>query len=960
VARDQRLDRVTFQTDVDRASAAQLASSFQAMFVDEAAGGGILAGLVTHLPLAAMAVDNDGLVTRAHGSALERIGLGHGELVGTPATDWGPQATEILGKIRSGQAYVFDLDGSADGDAFRFRVFGAPDGEGGSLVLVLDLSEALVAEREVNANRAMLESAIQGSGAWMLVEDSSGEVLGVNDGARLHMRIDRGDVDPGGALMALDPVHEDGVPFSAEELPGRAVRRTGAARRNVLMGLTIDDDRRWMSVTAAPITLEGIDAVVTSFVDVTERHPTVDLLRDSEDRFRLLAEQAPLAIFVVGTEGQMLYVNPAAEELVGRPLREIRELGWVAVMHPEDQERLMGADAQADLDAFEPVEYRLVRPDGSVRWVRTSGAALHDLDGTVIGMVGTAADITRMRLADDLLREREERTRAILETAAEAIVSCSDDAVIVEFNAAAERIFGYDSDAVIGRASMLDLFAPEDRERHRRYLSEYLAGAPPRVVGQRPQQITGLRKDGTPVPIEIAVTEITTGEGRIFTAVMRDLTEQKAFELELEHLATHDSLTGLPNRALLTAQLEAALGRADRLRLTVAVLFVEIDRVKLVTEALGHRAGDELIEQAAARLRNAAGPMAMLARFSNDQFVVVMEDLEDIGDAVEAAISIIESINEPFLVAADEAFVTASVGIAFALEGVGRADVLVSNADVAMGRAKSSSVTRYEVFDSEMRAWVEGQRKTEIALRHGIDRGEFELFYQPVVELETSTVVGYEALVRWNHPEHGLLPPSAFIPVAEDSGLIVALGEKILRGAIRQSSMWRNAPAGSSRPSNIAINLSARQLDSPGLVDTVRSALDDYGADPGDITFEITETVVLHDVETVVDTLGGLKGLGVRLSLDDFGTGYSSLTYLTRLPIDTVKVDRSFVSQLGTPTRDASIVEMVVAMARTLHLDVVAEGVETTEQAEVLRGWGCRYAQGFLFAPPRPVAELDT
>ncbi len=959
MARDQRLDRVTFHQEVDHRSAARLTTSFRELFQDSADDEGILAGLVAHLPLAAMAVDGDGIVRFARGTALDRIGLGQGELVGTLATDWGPEATEILGRIGSGQAYVFDLDGSADADSFRFRVFGAPDGEGGSLVLVLDLSEALLAEREVNANRAMLESAVQGSGAWMLVEDASGEVLGVNERARLHMRIERGDVDPAAALMALDPVHEDGVPFEADEMPGRTVNRTGMPMRNVLMGLKIDDDRRWMSVTAAPITVEGIDAIVTSFVDVTERHPTVDLLRDSEDRFRLLAEQAPLAIFVVGTEGQMLYVNPAAEELVGRPLREIRELGWIAVMHPEDQERLMGPGAQTDLDVFEPIEYRLVLPDGSIRWVRTSGAALHDLDGTVIGMVGTAADITQMRMADDRLRESEERTRAILETAAEGIVSCNERGLILEFNAAAERIFGYDSDRVIGQFDMLDLFPPEDRDILERSRAAFLAGAAPRYVGQRPRELSAVRHDGTTVPVEVAVTEIRTSEGRIFTAVMRDLTEQKAFARELEHLATHDSLTGLPNRALMTAQLEAALFRADRLRLTLAVLFVEIDRVKLVTEALGHRAGDELIEQAAARLRNAAGPMAMLARFSNDQFVVVIEDLEDVGDAVETAIHIIESINEPFLVAADEAFVTASVGIAFALEGVGRADALVSNADVAMGRAKSSSVTRYEVFDSEMRAWVEGQRKTEIALRHGIDRGEFELFYQPVVELETSAVVGYEALVRWNHPEHGLLPPSAFVPVAEDSGLIVVLGEKLLRDAIRQSSAWRAESGPTARPSNVAINLSARQLDTPGLVDTVRAALEDFDANPGDITFEITETVVLHDVETVVHTLDGLKSLGVRLSLDDFGTGYSSLTYLTRLPIDTVKVDRSFVSQLGTETRDASIVEMVVAMARTLQLDVIAEGVETVDQADVLRRWGCRYAQGYLFAPPRPVSELD-
>ena len=956
--RDQRLDRVIIREDLDPVAMARLSTAFQRLFQDSTSDEGVLAQLVARLPLAALAIDADGLLTVAHGSALDRLGLGDGELVGTGTAAWGPEATTLVEQVRDGQAHVFDLDGASDADSFRFRVFGVPDGQGGSFALLLDLSDALVAEREVNANRAMLESAIEGSGAWMLVQDSNGLVLGVNDRARHHLHIERGAFDLRTSLARLDPVREDGERFSFEEFPGRAALRTGVPQRNVLMGLLIEGERRWLSASAVPITLDGANAVVTSFVDVTERHPTVDLLRDSEDRFRLLAEEAPLAIFVVGLEGQMLYVNPAAEEIAGRPLREIREQGWLALMHPDDQERLAGPEAQPDLDAFAPVEYRLLRPDGSMRWVRASGAALHDADGTVIGLVGTATDVTELRLANDRIRESEERTRAILETAAEGIVSCNEQGLILEFNAAAERIFGYDSDAVIERSTILDLLAPPDREIHRRYLTEYIAGGPPRLVGQRPQEVSGLRQDGTLVPIEMAVTEIYTSEGRLFTAVMRDLTEQKAFELELEHLATHDSLTGLPNRALLTAQLETALARADRLRLTVAVLFVEIDRVKLVTEALGHRAGDELIEQAAERLRIAAGPTPMLARFSNDQFVVVIEDLEDAGDAVETAIRVIESINEPFLVAADEAFVTASVGIAFAVEGLGRADVLVSNADVAMGRAKSSSITRYEVFDSEMRGWVEGQRKTEIALRHGIEREEFELFYQPVVELDTSEVVGYEALVRWNHPELGLLPPSEFIPVAEDSGLIVALGERILREAIRQSAIWRAAPR-SSRSSNVAINLSARQLDTPGLVDAVRHALVDFDADPAQITFEITETVVLNDVETVVHTLTDLKRLGVRLSLDDFGTGYSSLTYLCRLPIDTVKVDRSFISQLGTATRDASIVEMVIAMARTLQLDVVAEGVETAQQAEVLRGWGCRYAQGYLFARPQPVADLD-
>jgi diguanylate cyclase (GGDEF)-like protein/PAS domain S-box-containing protein len=919
----------------------------------------VLEELVRYLPLAALATDADGNLTRAFGSALDRMGLGDDQLVGSPVETWGPEVVEYRHRINQGQAHVFEIDGEIDGELFRSRVFGVPDGAGGSFAVVLDLTAALQAEREVDVNRALLEAAIEDSGTWVIVQDEAGTVLSTNRAAHTALGIDRGAPQAVPAILARGPIHEDGTAYDAEELPSEVVRRTGIQQRNVALGVTgPNGEPRWLSVTATPMELQGHDVVVTSFVPVTDNDLTVDVLRNSDERFRLLAQEAPIGIFIIDVEGTLLYVNPAIEELAGRSAAELREVGWEACTHPDDLQQLVEGDELDHIDQFDPVEYRILRPDGSVRWVRSSGALLKDRGGEVIGLVGTAADVTALREAHDRLRESEDRTRAIVETAAEGIVTVDESACIVEFNAAAERIFERDSDDVIGSGTIFDLFPEADREQLARSFAEYLAGGEPRVIRQGPLELSGERRDGSRVPLEIAVTEFETAAGRLFTALIRDLSQHKAIERELEHLATHDALTALPNRALFTAQLETALLRADRLRTSIAVLFVDIDRVKLVTEALGHRAGDELIVQAAHRLRATLGPMATLGRFSNDQFVAILEDQADLHDAVDAAVRIIETVNDPFMVAADEAFVNASVGIAYAVEGLSDAETLISNADVAMGRAKVSSVHRYEVFDSEMRAVVEVQRKTEIALRHGIERDEFELYYQPVVELETNETCGYEALVRWNHPNLGTLEPAEFMPLAEESGLIVPLGEQILRQAIRQSAAWDATSTNGGGRANVAINLSARQLESPDLTAIVRRALTDFGADPAHVAFEITETVLLHDVETVSHTLDELKGLGVRLSLDDFGTGYSSLTYLCRLPIDVVKVDRSFVSQLGTGSRDASIVEMVVTMARTLQLDVVAEGVETEEQAAVLRSWGCRYAQGYLFARPLPVNQL--
>ncbi len=680
-------------------------------------------------------------------------------------------------------------------------------------------------------------------------------------------------------------------------------------------------------------------------------------LNDGDERFRLLAEHAPIGIFISDPDGQLLYSNPAALELVGVDFEELRRQSWFERVHPDDHEALRQRREAARESGRFLAEYRIVRKDGSIRWVRARAARVHDDLGNPIAIVGTAADITDFVTADLKVREREERLRAILETAAEGIISSDEEGLIIEFNAAAERIFGYDSDEVVGKESFGKLIAPPMRDILLGWLSDYLKGGPPKVVGRGRREVPGLRKDGEVIPLELAVTEVQTSEGRLFTAVVHDISERKRFEQQLEHLATHDPVTGLPNRALLTAQLEAALARANRHGSSVGVLFVEIDRVKLVTESLGHRAGDELIVAAAERIGDAAGLGATVSRFSNDQFVVFAEDLEDVGDAVEIAARIIDSVNEPFYVAGDEAFVDASVGVAFAPEGMGTAETLVSNADVAMSRAKESSLTRYEVFDAEMRAWVDSRRRTEVALRRGIERREFELHYQPIVELETGEICGVEALVRWNHPLFGLLPPSEFIPIAEDSSLVVPLGEWIVEEACRQLAQWQDRHSG--RRLCVSVNLSGRQLAQPSLPDTVAAALARTEADPSCLSFEITETVLLHDVEVARKTLDGLKGIGVRLALDDFGTGYSPLTYLCDLPIDVVKIDRSFVSQLGEGTRDMSIVEAVISLARTLDLDVVAEGVETEDQAQTLRALGCNHGQGYLFSRPVPAPDLE-
>jgi diguanylate cyclase (GGDEF)-like protein/PAS domain S-box-containing protein len=562
----------------------------------------------------------------------------------------------------------------------------------------------------------------------------------------------------------------------------------------------------------------------------------------------------------------------------------------------------------------------------------------------------------RLRRGERRLRESEERTRAIVETAAEGIITTDESRLVIEFNAAAERMLGFDSDEVVGRLRFDDLLVPDQLPALLELFDAHLPGGSSGFLGRPVAEHAFGAKDGAVVPVELAVTETVTSEGRLFTGMLHDISERKAFEKQLEHQATHDALTGLPNRALLAAELETTLARGARNRRGVGVLFVELGRMSLVTDSLGHQAGDQLLIEAARRLEAVVGAVGQVARFGGHRFVLVAEDLDDVGDAVDLATIVLAELDRPFVIAGEEALVKAAVGIAFATEGQGSAESLISNADVAMNRARRHAGTGFEVFDSEMRRWVDDRRKLEVAMRHGIDRGEFELYYQPVINLDGLAIHGFEALVRWNHPDLGLLPPDQFIALAEDSGLILPLGERLLRDACGQLASWQRAYP--DRPPTVSVNLSGRQLERPDLSATVAAALLESGADPQGLDLEITETVLLDDVEAAATTLDGLKKIGVNLAVDDFGTGYSSLTYLCRFPIDVVKVDRSFVSQIGTQSRDASIVSVVVGLAQTLRMDVVAEGVETVEQLGARRP-DCSTRRGTCSrraAWPRPTA----
>ncbi|TQN44116.1 PAS domain S-box-containing protein/diguanylate cyclase (GGDEF)-like protein [Blastococcus colisei] len=535
-----------------------------------------------------------------------------------------------------------------------------------------------------------------------------------------------------------------------------------------------------------------------------------------------------------------------------------------------------------------------------------------------------------------------------------ALVSLAPDALgrFLETNAALGRLAGR-SAARLGRLEVGDLAHPEDRAATRTALEQLAAGE---VIHHLVQQ-RYVHANGGLVWADTSISVVRDIAGRPVHGVLQlvDVTGRRQAEELLAHHALHDSLTGLPNRRLLADRLEQALTRARRHGTAVAVLFVDLDQFKTVNDSAGHSVGDELLRVAAERLSRHLRAVDSAARFGGDEFVVVCEEISGDHELLVIADRLVAAMAEPFRVGKEEFVLGASIGIAVSARGNDSAEALLRDADLAMYEAKDRGRARYVVFDGALRGALELRQQVEADLRRGIDRGELRLLYQPVVDVQSGEMTGVEALVRWQHPTRGLLAPDEFIPVAEDTGLVVPVGSWVLHEACRQLQDWQRK---SDLALTVAVNVSARQLSDSRFPEAVGDILQATGADPAALCLELTETALLDATDATTATLQALRRLGVRLALDDFGTGFSSLTFLKRFPIDVVKVDRSFVRDIAVDPDDAAIVAAVINLGRSLNLETVAEGVETPEQLRCIRRLGCHLAQGYLFSPPRPPEDI--
>ncbi len=694
---------------------------------------------------------------------------------------------------------------------------------------------------------------------------------------------------------------------------------------------------------------------------VRRRNPLLD--RSEDERFRALVHHSLDAIVVSDHENVITYVTPAIERLFGYPPDTLIGTSGFSFVHRDDlaasiesARSLLARPGGATLQTF-----RLRHVDGTYRWVECTSVNLLE-HRNVGGILHTFRDITERKEADDRIRASEERLRALLAHDDGAILVIDHGGVVQWASPNAERLWGL-VPGTMARTTMMRLVHAGDRRDVARQFANVLeqgAHSSARVEARM------RHTDGTWRWFESTFANCvdTPSIGGI-VANVRETTERvmseqalRDSEHRLEHQATHDPLTDLPNRTLLFDRMEVALARSRRNGTLTAVLFCDLDHFKVVNDSRGHTLGDALLVAVAARLGEALRPGDTIARFGGDEFVILAEDLHDEHEAMAIAHLVAEALRAPFALAGGEVFVTASIGISQAEDGEPGAEALIRNADAAMYQAKARGRSRAEVFDDAMRARAVERHQIETSLRRAVARRQLQVHYQPMIDLATGHIAGSEALVRWKHPTRGMLYPATFMTIAEETGLIVPLGAWIFDQACMQTARWEDQHGGDVF---IAINLSASQLGDPSLTDDIASVLAATRIDPGHVHVEITESVLMHDVDASKEVLDRLKILGVRIAIDDFGTGYSSFSYLRRFPVDILKIDQSFVQGLGTDAEADAIVEAIINLGHTLGLVVVAEGVETERQLGELRSHGCDMAQGYLISravPPERLGEL--
>lgn len=816
-------------------------------------------------------------------------------------------------------------------------------------VLLLDriLRRNQLLERRLGGHLEYLEDLFESLDEAMVLMDHEGRILRANRAFHGMFGLRPGQVEGKGPweVMAPGPLLDAARETTEAVIRGEQVNRTAAGVRSD--GTPLD-----LTLLAGPVKLP--EAPVGGFILFRD----ITLLREVEGTFRhfkTALEQTQVGVTITDLDGKIIYTNPAdaemhgytPEELVGE---DVRILAPRHLANPlsRDEVETMGARSRETVN---------LRRDGTVFPVQLSSDVVRDADDRAIGIVTTCQDITERKLQEQRLKESEERYALAVRGASDGLWDWNLETDEVFYSSLWKSMLGFDEVEIGNRLDeWLDRVHPDDLQRVEEALDSHRQGTSDRL------EVEHRIRDRDDVYRWFLVRGIAErgpdGDPYRIAGALTDITVRKVYESRLEEDALHDTLTGLANRSYFQDVLERSFSQRERKGdSTFAVLFLDLDRFKDVNDTFGHLVGDKLLGVVARRLEDTLRPGDMVARLGGDEFCVHLAEIHGTMDATRIARRIQSSFNRPMQIDGREIEVSVSIGIAVADEGLPDTATLLRNADSAMYRAKSAGKSGVEVFDRTMHEQAMNMLRLETDLSSALHAGQFHLLYQPVVSLDSRGLVGLEALLRWNHPEHGELVPDRFLKIAEQTGQIVPIGLWVVREACRQLGRWRREVDDMDGLS-VSVNVSYHQVRQPDFVDQIREILEDEGVHPRDLELEISEKILTLVTERDGSVIDQLLELGVRVQLDDFGTGETSLAFLSELPVHSLKIDQAFIGSRGFPQGREGIVDSMITLARELGVRTIAEGVETGEQADRLLSLGCDSGQGYYFSPPLSPADL--
>jgi diguanylate cyclase (GGDEF)-like protein/PAS domain S-box-containing protein len=703
-----------------------------------------------------------------------------------------------------------------------------------------------------------------------------------------------------------------------------------------------DNELRHILETVTSIMFKGERATLGSFMDITER-------KMMEEKYRSILENIQEGYFEVDLAGNFTFLNDSVCRVLGYSREEL--IGMNNRHYTTDKET-----AQKVFQAFYQVYttgvplkefgWDITRKDGNKRYVEGSISLLKDSSGKAIGFRGVSHDVTERKHAEKALRQSEEKYRNILENIQEGYFEVDLSGNFTFFNESMCRITGRLKEKLTG--TNYKQFSDEENSKKvfQIFNKVYKTGEPTDGFDW-----LIIRKDGTKRYVEASVSlqKDSSNKPNGFKGVIRDITERKLIEQELNHMATHDALTGLPNRLMFSQLLNHAILSAQRNKKQLAVLFIDLDRFKIINDSLGHEAGDRMLQEIANRFRQLLRAVDIVGRLGGDEFIILIEDVNELSQVATLAHKILTTTIKPAVIMGEECRVTASIGISVYPTDGQDEQSLMKNADIAMYFAKEEGKNNYQFYSENIHSIANERLSIETNLRRALERHELSLAYQAKVNFKTRMITGVEALLRWDNPYLGSITPTQLIPVAEETGMIVPIGRWVMRTACAQNVAWQNQGL---PPICMAVNLSLRQLTDEQLLDDIKATLEETGMAPDLLELEITESMVMHNPARMITVLNKIKEMGIRLAIDDFGTGYSSLAQIKNYPVNTLKVDRSFIRNLPFDSENKAITEAIIIMGKNLSLTVVAEGVETKEEENFLRQHVCDEMQGFYFSKP--------